>query len=177
MRNGFSMLEALIAIFVLAMGSVGLMRAVSSHMDSHLNLAEENQAAAIASTLNQFILAHAQALAPGSPRGAVVAQIQEVSKKIQDEIRVLERIKGYKCNNMRPVATGHSGQSAPVSTWVKSLQMGPPVCVEVRVLNGVAADFNSVWVQTSVHRPSMTMDSGQEIQSVTVPLLIGVFPS
>ncbi len=177
MRNGFSMLEALVAIFILAVASVVLVRSVSSYMDTSLNYAEERQAAAVASTLNQFILAHVQALAPGSPRGAVVAQVQDISKKINDEMKVLERVKGYQCKNMRPVQQANASPPSQVSTWVKSLQSGPPICVDVRVLNGVSADFNSVWVQTSVYRPSMSMDAEQEVQSVTVPLLIGIFPS
>lgn len=171
------MLEALIAIFVLSMGSAVLIRSVSSYMDTQLNFTEEKEAVAIASTLNQFILAHVQTLAPGSPRGAVVSQVQAISKKIQDEMETLERVKGYQCKNMRPVPHVHSNAPSKVSTLVKSLQTGPPVCVDIRVLGGVAADFNSVWVQTSVHRPSMSMDVDQEVQSVTVPLLIGIFPS
>ena len=170
------MLEALVAIFILAMGSVVLIRSVSSYMDSQLNFVEEKQTTAIASTLNQFILAHIQTLAPGSPRGAVVSQVQVISKKIQDEMEVLERSKGYQCKNMRPVPHVHANRPAQVSTLVKSLMTGPPVCIDIRLLGSVSADFNSVWVQTSVHRPSMSMDAGQELQSVTVPLLIGLFP-
>lgn len=177
MRNGFSMLEALIAIFVLAIGSAVLIRSVSSYMDIQLNFAEEKEATAIASTFNQFILAHVQTLAPGSPRGEVVSQVQVISKKIKDEMEVLERTKGYQCKNMIPVPHVHSNRPSKVSSLVKSLETGPPVCVDIRVLAGVPADFNSVWVQTSVYRPSMSMDDEQEIQSVTVPLLIGVFPS
>ncbi|MBW4330310.1 type II secretion system minor pseudopilin GspI [Stakelama sp. CBK3Z-3] len=74
---GFSLIEALVALAVLAIATVGLMGAVESHIDSTLGV----QRRATAMLIAQNRLAELQAGAPeaGSPRVEMLGQQWQVS--------------------------------------------------------------------------------------------------
>lgn len=151
-KNGFSLVESLIAIFLLSAGIVLYAKNWTANFgaknSSHIRTIAASQSADIGNVL----LANISDLDKTTPRSQLITRIQQFSDQLQDRLNSYSVARGYECINERPRWV--AGEGAPVNvnllnqaTVARAWAQGAATCVSIKPKTGIHTSTNGVWVE------------------------------
>lgn len=174
MQKGFSLVEALVSIAILGVASTAYLKATSSFMVQGSTFVEQQHVSQMANTLSNLMLAHTQTLPVGSSRAELIAHLNRFAAAVNEQMELVQRAKGYTCDGTGPQLDPQAGSPPVLSASLFSVwSQGPATCVEIQFRPDIAADSQSIWVETIVRWASASESANSESR---LPVLLSVVP-
>lgn len=173
-QSGFTLLEVLVSMAVLSVGATLYAKSMTSAIAISTDNAEKQQAAVVATDLNNVFAAHVAPLGPEASRGQVIERMQRLANQFEKEMEQLAKQRGYTCKAQKPapLATSQSGKTDLLKASVlQNWTQGPPICLKIEIKPEVQTGFNGVWMETQITWVGLFSNDDQ-LQRIRLPSLI-----
>lgn len=168
-KNGFSMVDALIAILVLSIGLVLYAKNWTANFGAKNSTHVRSIAATQVAEIGNVLLANISDLDRDTPRGQIISRMQQFSGRLEDHLNSFAGARGYECTSNGPRALGAPNNAIDLSqaTLPRAWAQGAASCISIRPLPNLSTQTNGVWVHIEARWiDSHTRDNQTENVSV-----------
>ncbi len=163
------MIETMIAIFILSVGLVMYAKNWSANYSAKNSTHVRSIAAAQVAEIGNVLLANISNLDRDTPRGQIIARMQQFSTQLENHLNDYARARGYECTSSgprslnTPVASINLNAATLPRTWAQ----GAASCIRIRPLPNLSTQTNGVWVNIEANWvDAHTQDNQSERVSV-----------
>lgn len=147
-KHGFSMIDALVAILVLSIGSVLYAKNWTALFAANNSTHVRSIAATQVAEIGNVLLANISDLDRDTPRGQIISRIQQFSAQLENKLNSYAIAKGYECTNNGPRALGAPNNAINLNqaTLPRAWAQGAASCISIRPLPNLSTQTNGLWV-------------------------------
>lgn len=151
-KNGFSMVDALVAILVLSVGLVLYAKNWTANFGAKNSTHVRSIAATQVAEIGNVLLANISDLDRDTPRGQIISRMQQFSGQLENHLNGYAGARGYECTSNGPRALGSTNNSMNLNdaTLPRAWAQGAASCVSIQPLPNLTTQTNGVWVHIQV---------------------------
>lgn len=173
--RGISLLEVLLSMLILSAGILSYAKSHSNQITAGQDNLERQQAALIASDINNMIAAHVNTKAAASSTVLTANEIRNAIKTLQGQLLTeatkVATARGYSCkDNVPTLGTTSTNGKKTTATALQSWVQGPAFCLvlEIPPNQVINSNFTGVWIRTVVHwQPLKRADNSTDNMSIS----------
>jgi Tfp pilus assembly protein PilV len=173
--HGVSLIEVIFSMLILSAGVLAYTQSHSNQIAAGLDNMERQQAALIASDINNMIAAHVNLAGSSASKTDVQNRINSLKSSLESEAKKIAAERGYTCDSQNtPTLKGKAISTAnTTSTALQPWVQGLAFCLKIAIPSNqqVDSNYNGVWVQTTIYwQPLKRADNSTD--NITISSLV-----
>lgn len=172
-QRGVSLIEALIGIAILSVGSIWFAKNWSANFNAQSSTNSRSVASMQAAEIGNVLLANVSDLNKDTARGQVLNRVKRFSAELAGHLNSFAPAKGYECTDTGPNAIERAGSSSKLdkATLPRVWAQGAASCISITVDESIPTQTNGVWVKIETTWIDAHTQDGQ-IEGVSIYTLV-----
>lgn len=172
-QNGFSLLEALLSMAILAAGVMSYLHATAGSMASNTDSYETQRVAMLLHDINRMFAANMSALPANASQGDVDQRSEEFRSALYTHFSATKELRGYHCTGYDAKVTAVKGDVSKIQSSVeKSWLSGPAGCLTIHLKYPPNDGAPGKWIETKIHWVGLRREDDTRQRVTTSALLL-----